>query len=54
MLWNYSKTAARGKREIPVPPDSEPPAPVEEPPDSPQDEPQAPVREPDATPPDHL
>jgi hypothetical protein len=39
---------------VPLPPDSEPPTPVEEPPDRPQQEPPAPVREPDPTPPDHL
>jgi hypothetical protein len=53
MSWN-SKTEVRGKRDVPLPPDSEPPTPVEEPPDRPQQEPPAPVREPDPTPPDHL
>ncbi len=37
-----------------TPPDSEPPKPVEEPPERPQTEPPAPVREPDPTPPDYL
>lgn len=53
MLWNL-KMDLRNKRDVPIPPDSEPPEPIEEPPDSPQEEPQAPVREPDPTPPDHL
>ena len=38
MLWSQ-KTEARGKRDFPVPPDSEPLGCVEEPPDSLQEEP---------------
>jgi hypothetical protein len=40
--------------DVPVPPDRQPPAPVEEPPDTPSKTPDAPVREPGPTPPKRL